>query len=134
MKGSAGQPALARGIFILAVFCVSTIGVGAQPANKAYLKGGCDTPQTPFCDAPGGTMIPPTGTDPAPWFQNIPSVTPFDQGRQSTDYPLQISVGIANFNANNGASPTSTAEQRRIQLRNIETKDERPPRDGGRLH
>ena len=26
-------------------------GVGAQPASKAYLTGGCDTPQTPFCDA-----------------------------------------------------------------------------------
>jgi len=25
--------------------------VGAQPVTKSYLTGGCDTPQTPFCDA-----------------------------------------------------------------------------------
>ena len=39
-----------------------------------------------------------------PWFRNIKSGTPFDAGRQSTDYSLQLSVGIANFTANHGAS------------------------------
>jgi hypothetical protein len=48
-------------------------------------------------EVPAGVMVPPTGTDPSSWFRNVPSGVPFDSGRQSTDYSLQLSVGIANF-------------------------------------
>jgi hypothetical protein len=80
-------------------------------------------------------MVPPSGANPAPWFRNIKSGTPFDAGRQSTDYSLQLSVGIANFTANHGASSAmATPEQRLKQLRSIEALDELPPRAGGAIH
>src|SRR6516162_1694628 len=83
-------------------------------------------------EVPSGTMVPPTGVNPASWFQNIKSGTPFDSGRQSTDYSLQLSVGIANFTVNHGSSVAMvTPEQRLKQLRSIETQDEQPPRAGG---
>ena len=86
-------------------------------------------------EVPSGAMVPPGGMSPAPWFQNIRSGTPFDPGRQSTDYSLQLSVGIANFTANHGSSDAMvTAEQRLQQLRIIETQDEQPPRAGGTIH
>jgi hypothetical protein len=87
------------------------------------------------CEVPAGTMVPPSGANPAPWFRNIKSGTPFDAGRQSTDYSLQLAVGIANFTANHGASSAmATPEQRLKQLRNIEALDELPPRAGGAIH
>jgi hypothetical protein len=86
-------------------------------------------------EVPAGTMVPPSGANPAPWFRNIKSGTPFDAGRQSTDYSLQLSVGIANFTTNHGASSAmATPEQRLNQLRNIEALDELPPRAGGAIH
>src|SRR3984893_8401109 len=85
-------------------------------------------------EVPAGTMVPPSGAN-QPWFRNIKSGTPFDAGRQSTDYSLQLSVGIANFTANHGASSAmATPEQRLKQLRNIEALDELPPRAGGAIH
>src|SRR4249919_2167594 len=64
-------------------------------------------------EVPSGTMVPPAGANPTPWFRNIKSGTPFDPGRQSTDYSLQLSVGIANFTANHGSSLAMvTPEQR----------------------
>jgi len=86
-------------------------------------------------EVPSGTMVPPTGVNPASWFQNIKSGTPFDSGRQSTDYSLQLSVGIANFTVNHGSSvATVTPEQRLKQLRSKEAHDELPPRAGGSIH
>jgi hypothetical protein len=86
-------------------------------------------------EVPAGTMVPPSGANPAPWFRNIKSGTPFDAGRQSTDYSLQLAVGIANFTANHGASSAmATPEQRLKQLRSIEAFDELPPRAGGAIH
>ena len=86
-------------------------------------------------EVPSGTMVPPTGVNPAFWFQNIKSGTPFDSGRQSTDYSLQLSVGIANFTVNHGSSvATVTPEQRLKQLRSKEAHDELPPRAGGSIH
>jgi len=80
-------------------------------------------------------MVPGSGANPAPWFRNIKSGTPFDAGRQSTDYSLQLSVGIANFTANHGASSAmATPEQRLKQFRDIEALDELPPRAGGAIH
>ena len=86
-------------------------------------------------EVPSGTMVPPTGVNPASWFQNIKSGAPFDSGRQSTDYSLQLSVGIANFTVNHGSSvATVTPEQRLKQLRSIEAYGELPPRAGGSIH
>ena len=86
-------------------------------------------------EVPAGTMVPPSGANPAPWFRNIKSGTPFDAGRQSTDYSLQLAVGIANFTANHGASSAmATPEQRLKQLLSIEAFDELPPRAGGAIH
>ncbi len=48
-------------------------------------------------ELPQGTMVPPHGADPALWFQNIKSGTPFDAGRKPLDYSLQIEVGFVNF-------------------------------------
>jgi hypothetical protein len=64
-------------------------------------------------ELPQGTMVPPRGSDPAPWFQNIKSGTPFDAGRKPLDYSLQIEVGFVNFlQAHPVAKPKSlTLEQ-----------------------
>jgi hypothetical protein len=49
-----------KAVWFLALTCTAVViaacniliqAVGAQPATKSYLTGGCDTPQTPFCDA-----------------------------------------------------------------------------------
>lgn len=48
-------------------------------------------------ELPQGTMVPPRGSDPDPWFQNNKSGTPFDAGRKPLDYSLQIEVGFVNF-------------------------------------
>ncbi|HEY9104180.1 hypothetical protein [Chitinimonas sp.] len=48
-------------------------------------------------EMPPGTMIPPNGQDPSPWFQNIKSGTPFNAGRKPLDYSLQLQVGLQNF-------------------------------------
>jgi hypothetical protein len=79
-----------------------------------------------------GVLIPPKNMDPAPWFRNIPSGTPFDANRQALDYSLQLSVGLANFDQHNAIvnAPSPTARLQLIQkLRALEMV---PPRDGGR--
>jgi hypothetical protein len=47
-------------VWFLALRCTAVViaacniliqAVGAQPVTKSYLTGGCDAPQTPFCDA-----------------------------------------------------------------------------------
>jgi len=43
--------AVPAALLIIAGFNYLIEGAGAQFAPKAYLAGGCDTPQTPFCDA-----------------------------------------------------------------------------------
>jgi hypothetical protein len=86
-------------------------------------------------EVPSGTMVPPSGVNSAPWFRNVKSGMPFDSGRQSADYSLQLSVGIANFIANHGSSlALATPEQRLQQLRSLEALDEQPPRAGGSIH
>jgi hypothetical protein len=59
---------------------------------------------------PQGAMIPPsTAGDQARlrWFRNIKAGEPFDPGRQSTDYSLQISVAIRFFNEAQAAPDAS---------------------------
>jgi hypothetical protein len=50
---------------------------------------------------PQGGMVPPFSAGDAArlnWFRNIKAGDPFDPGRQSTDYSLQLSVAIRFFN------------------------------------
>ena len=65
------------------------------------------------------------------WFQNVKSGQPFDAGRQSTDYSLQIEVGISNFNKPQPVVNATSPQDRTIQLRKVlEGSDPRSPRDG----
>ena len=86
-------------------------------------------------EAPDGTMVPPNGTDPAPWFRNIASGTPFDAGRQSLDYSLQLSVGIKNFEQRTALLRAPNLDVRRRMIRALQIQgSQRPPRDGGSTH
>lgn len=78
-------------------------------------------------------MTPPSGQNPARWFQNISSGNPFDIGSVATDYSLQLSVGIANFNAHQAVLRASPA-QRALLIQHLNALDQRPPRDGGPFH
>jgi len=52
MKRTITWSSAVRGtLLVIAGYNVFIEALGAQPAPKAYLAGGCDTPQTPFCDA-----------------------------------------------------------------------------------
>jgi hypothetical protein len=83
-------------------------------------------------EVPSGTMLPAQGVDPAPWFRNIKSGRPADAGHQSTDYSLQLAVGIANFFANRATLWRTTPEERESLLHEMEVRDERPPPDDTR--
>jgi hypothetical protein len=84
---------------------------------------------------PAGTMVPPAGQNPTPWFRNIPSGTPFDAGRHALDYSLQLSVGISNFNARQALMKASTQDTRMKLKRALLLRgSQRPPRDGGVTH
>lgn len=83
---------------------------------------------------PAGTMVPPNGADPAPWFRNIPSGASFDPGRQSLDYSLQIAVGLSNFQAAQALKHAPSPAAFRTMASEIRQTDTRPPRDGGPLH
>ncbi|UGX94285.1 hypothetical protein G6321_00053630 [Bradyrhizobium barranii subsp. barranii] len=82
---------------------------------------------------PPGMMFPPAGSDPSRWFQNYKSGQPFDTGGISTDYSLQLSVGIANFEASKAIPPASSPTAVR-QLRERLNRYSVPPRDGGLIH
>lgn len=84
-------------------------------------------------EVPEGIMTPPSGQNPARWFQNISSGNPFDIGSVATDYSLQLSVGIANFNAHQAVLRASPA-QRALLIQHLNALDQRPPRDGGPFH
>jgi hypothetical protein len=52
------------------------------------------TAQTPFELT---RLVPPTPADAPYWFRNVPSGTPFDEGRTSLDYSLQLAMGLNNY-------------------------------------
>ena len=85
-------------------------------------------------ELPEATMIPPAGSDPSLWFRNIPSGVAFDSGHTSTDYSLQLSVGITNFLAQQSLRHAPTASARSLILQRIHQREARPPRDGGIIH
>lgn len=85
-------------------------------------------------EAPAGTMVPPRNADPAPWFRNLNSGTPFDPGRQSLDYSLQVSVGLSNFAAAQALARSPDPATHRNLLTRLIQMDARPPRDGGPIH
>ena len=66
---------------------------------------------------PSGAMVPASGVDPAPWFRNIKSGQAFDPGHQSTDYSLQTSVGLANFETNRAMGESTTPKERELPPR-----------------
>lgn len=73
----------------------------------------------------------PLGGNVAPWFTNIPSGTPFDAGRQSLDYSLQLSVGLANYNSSIAVLNAPSADLRKALTTQLESSDATPQRDGG---
>src|SRR6266436_567833 len=102
-------------------------------------RAGSTAPSCMSChgtaEIPAGVMVPPGGQDPSRWFQNIKSGQPFDAGRQSTDYSLQIEVGISNFNKHLPVVNAASPQDRTIELRKVlEGSDPRSPRDGAPTH
>ena len=119
-------------VWLLALRCTAVViaacniliqAVGAQPVSKSYLTGGCDTPQTPFCDA---LMAPipnwtghvfhlsqdyPTavGPDVQPWLQFDPKTQPdqylnaalsyFFEGNIQADTELSFDPTLNNVRA-----------------------------------
>jgi hypothetical protein len=97
--------------------CLSCHGT-AEVAPKAGMKG-------------SGMIASPVG-DPK-WFRNVPSGTPFDEGFISTDYSLQISVGIANFDAQQSLIHAATRAQKQIELDRKNKLERLSPREGGSI-
>ena len=85
-------------------------------------------------ESPAGALIPPKGADPAPWFRNIAAGSPFDPGRQSLDYSLQLSVGLSNFQAAQALARTPDLAARHDLTAVFDQQDTPPPRDGGQIH
>lgn len=85
-------------------------------------------------EVPEGVMVPPKNTDPSPWFQNIKSGTPFDPGRQSTDYSLQLEVGIASFEKQQPVTQAADPRQRLLLFHKLMGGDPRTSRDGAPSH
>jgi len=82
-------------------------------------------------EAPAGQMTP--GQPVSRWFQNIPSGTPFDAGRQSLDYSLQLAVGLQNFQTAHQIAVAKPAAKAAL-LKHQAQVEARPPRDGGASH
>lgn len=81
-------------------------------------------------DPAGNNMIPPSGQDPSRWFQNLPSGTPFDTGAISTDYSLQVQVGLTNFANAQAVAKAPSDKARKSLLKAQAVEDASPPRDG----
>lgn len=107
---------------------------------EGRLNGPVDNPGSSClsCHATGEAMPGPgqSGMIPTPagsmrWFQNTPSGKPFDAGFNSTDYSLQLSVGMANFAQQMAImhAPTPSAKAREIQHKN--NRERLNPREGG---
>lgn len=81
-------------------------------------------------ETPPGQM---TGPDPQHWFRNLASGIPFDPGRQSLDYSLQLAVGLNNFETQQSLNRAAPALRQQLieQMRHI---SQAPPRDGGLHH
>lgn len=107
---------------------------------QGRLNGPVDNPASSclschsVAESPAGAMVPGTGAPPAPWFRNIPSGTPFDPGRQSLDYSLQLSVGLNNFQTARTLARATNLKTRHNLLLHMRQLDDRPPRDGGPIH
>lgn len=81
-------------------------------------------------DPSGNNMIPPKGQDPSRWFQNLPSGTAFDKGATSTDYSLQVQVGLTNFANAQQVAKAPNDKARKSLLKAQAAEDASPPRDG----
>ena len=63
--------------------------------------------------------------------ENIKSGVPFDAGRQSLDYSLQLTVGLANFHHAQALVNAPSPQAREILKRQLLQQQVHPPRDGG---
>lgn len=81
-------------------------------------------------ETPMGQM---TGPDPNRWFRNLASGTPFDAGRQSLDYSLQLAVGLNNFQTQQSLNQAAPAVRRQL-IQQMNHASQSPPRDGGLHH
>ena len=91
-----------------------------------------ETPTT----LPDGTkqsgMIPnPTGN--MRWFQNVMTGTPFDKGFNSTDYSLQIAVGVANFLQQKAIQSAPTPGAKAAEIAHKNKLEKLNPREGGSI-
>ena len=72
----------------------------------------------------------PTPADTPYWFRNLPSGTPFDAGRTSLDYSLQLAFGIANFQKARTLSAVSDPAAKAVIQKKINEQARFPPRSG----
>jgi hypothetical protein len=122
----------------------TSLNTGVQMPHVGYqgrLNGPVDNPMSSCischstAEYPAGDMVAPGGKDPTPWFRNISAGTPFDSGRQSLDYSLQLSVGISNFIARQQLFHAPTLDARKAIVHRLQVSGSvRPPRDGGPTH
>ncbi len=75
-------------------------------------------------------LFPPTPADTPYWFRNVPSGTPFDAGRMSLDYSLQLAFGIANFQKARTLSAVSDPAAKAVIQKKIDAQARFPPRSG----
>lgn len=73
-------------------------------------------------------LLPPKGADPAPWFVNLKSGTPFTPGKQSSDYSMQIAFGLANFGQTQIARSHPDPEMRKVAAAQLEASHASPLR------
>ncbi len=103
---------------------------------QGRLNGPVDNPDSSClschstAEIPAGTMIP-DPTNQAYWFRNIPAGLPFDPGRQSVDYSLQIEVGIENFDNAMELKNAKSPEVRERLRQRLNLLEETSPRNGG---
>jgi hypothetical protein len=98
--------------------CLSCHGTAQVQANKP----------------PPPSMIPAAGENPAPWFRNLRPGEPFMPPAISTDYSLQVALGIANFKQYLPAIKAPTPKARQMLMNQLQEGAQTPPRDGGATH
>lgn len=106
---------------------------------QGRLNGPVDNPRSSClsCHATAevtqGDLLPASGSTPeqiARFFRNVPSGQPFTAGAISTDYSLQLSIGIKAFSESQAAKTLSPAKWK-LYLQQLRARSERPARDGG---
>jgi len=106
---------------------------------QGRLNGPVDNPRSSClschatAEVPQGWMMASSHGTPqevARYFSNLPGGQPFTPGAVSTDYSLQLSIGIEQFQHAQTIRTLSAADRERL-LQQLEQREEQPPRDGG---